>query len=64
MTKMTPRFELIVALVTPFDADGHPDLRALDAHLAYLLEHDIDGYLVGGTTGEGALLEESELEVL
>lgn len=61
---MTPRFELIVALVTPFDADGHPDLRALEAHLAYLLEHDVDGYLVGGTTGEGALLEEGELAVL
>lgn len=61
---MTPRFELIVALLTPFASDGRPDLHALEAHLAFLLEHNIDGYLVGGTTGEGPLLEEDELETL
>lgn len=61
---MPPRFDLIVALVTPFTTEGEPDLRALEAHLGYLNEHDIDGYLVGGTTGEGPLLEETELEAL
>lgn len=58
---MSRRFELIVALATPFTAGGEIDAEALSAHLGFLGEHRLDGYLVGGTTGEGPLLEQAEL---
>jgi 4-hydroxy-tetrahydrodipicolinate synthase len=58
------RFEIVVALATPFRASGEPDDLALQGHLDLLLEHDLDGFLVGGTTGEGPLLDDDEVEHL
>lgn len=54
-------FEVHAALTTPFRADGWVDLDALRAHVALLLDDGVDGVVPAGTTGEGPLLEESEV---
>jgi 4-hydroxy-tetrahydrodipicolinate synthase len=49
----TPSFGLSAALVTPFDADGRPDLPRLCAHARRVLDGGCDGVTLFGTTGEG-----------
>jgi dihydrodipicolinate synthase/N-acetylneuraminate lyase len=51
----------VVALLTPFGRDGHPDAAALREHVDYLVEERVDGLMPCGTTGEGPLLSESEV---
>lgn len=46
----------IVALVTPFDEHGDVDFKALGTLLDYHIEHDTDGILILGTTGESSTL--------
>jgi 4-hydroxy-tetrahydrodipicolinate synthase len=60
----TARFEVVVALLTPFAADGSVDRSALEAHLDFLLESGVDAVMPAGTTGEGPLLDDSELLAL
>jgi 4-hydroxy-tetrahydrodipicolinate synthase len=55
-------FSVQVALTTPFDDGGDPDVGALQAHVELLIEDGVDGLVVAGTTGEGPLLEETEIE--
>jgi 4-hydroxy-tetrahydrodipicolinate synthase len=55
---------LLAAVTTPFGADGELDLDAFAAHLEWLAEAGLDGVFVGGTTGEGVLLEDGELAAL
>jgi 4-hydroxy-tetrahydrodipicolinate synthase len=57
-------FNVHVALTTPFDADGDPHAGALQAHVELLIEDGVDGLVVAGTTGEGPLLEENEIEAV
>jgi dihydrodipicolinate synthase/N-acetylneuraminate lyase len=57
-------FKVHVALTTPFDVDGHPHAGALQAHIELLIEDRVDGLVVAGTTGEGPLLEENEIEAV
>jgi dihydrodipicolinate synthase/N-acetylneuraminate lyase len=52
---------VVVALLTPFDRDGHPDAAALRDHVEYLIEERVDGLMPCGTTGEGPLLSEAEV---
>jgi dihydrodipicolinate synthase/N-acetylneuraminate lyase len=55
---------LLVALITAFKEDG--DL-ALDDHahnVAHLMERGVEGFLIGGSTGEGPYLEEGERQQL
>jgi 4-hydroxy-tetrahydrodipicolinate synthase len=54
----------LAAITTPFAADGDVDLDAFEAHLRWLDECGLDGLFVGGTTGEGVLLESDEIEAL
>ncbi|MCW3101471.1 MAG: dapA [Chthonomonadaceae bacterium] len=54
--------EVHVALLTPASADGQVDEGALGAHLEWLASTGVDGLLVAGTTGEGPLLEDREVE--
>lgn len=61
---MNSRFGVHAALTTPFDGAGDPDLDALRGHVEMLIDDGIDGLVVAGTTGEGPLLEESEIETL
>ena len=55
------RPEVVVALLTPFAPDGSVDHSALEAHLDFLLESGVDAVMPAGTTGEGPLLDDSEL---
>ena len=55
---------MLAAIPTPFGPDGGPDLDAFGAHLQWLLERGLDGVFVGGTTGEGVLLEPDEVVAL
>jgi dihydrodipicolinate synthase/N-acetylneuraminate lyase len=52
-----------VALLTPLSPDGTTDVAALQAHACNLLDAGMDGFLIGGTTGEGPLLDEDEVVV-
>ena len=54
----------LAAITTPFGTDGEIDLDAFEAHLRWLEESGLDGVFVGGTTGEGVLLEDDEIEAL
>jgi len=56
--------KLLAAVTTPFAADGSVDADAFGAHVAWLDEMGLDGLFVGGTTGEGVLLEDAEVEAL
>lgn len=47
------------AIVTPFTASGHLDEEAVGKLASFLIERGVDGFYVGGTTGEG-LLQSSE----
>ncbi len=52
----------MVAIVTPFNADGTLDWAAWDRLLEFHLREGTDGIVVGGTTGESPVLSESEIE--
>ena len=51
---------VIPPLVTPFHADGGLDLEAFSASLEALAAHDFAGFLVLGSNGEAASLDEDE----
>ena len=51
---------VIPPLVTPFHADGGLDLEAFAASLEALAAHDFAGFLVLGSNGEAASLDEDE----
>jgi 4-hydroxy-tetrahydrodipicolinate synthase len=55
------RASVIVALLTPFRADGSLDGDALERHVGALLEAGVDGVMPAGTTGEGVLLDDDEI---
>jgi dihydrodipicolinate synthase/N-acetylneuraminate lyase len=54
-------FQVHAALTTPFREDGWVDLEALRAHVELLADDGIEGLVPAGTTGEGPLLEETEV---
>jgi dihydrodipicolinate synthase/N-acetylneuraminate lyase len=51
---------VVVALLTPFGANGDIDLEALRRHVDFLVAEGVDGVMPCGTTGEGPLLEDDE----
>lgn len=51
---------ILPPLVTPFRADGGVDLAAFEANLESYSSFDLGGYLVLGSNGEAAALEEEE----
>jgi 4-hydroxy-tetrahydrodipicolinate synthase len=55
---------VLAAITTPFGGDGAVDLDAFEAHVRWLEEAGLDGLFVAGTTGEGVLLEDDEVEAL
>ena len=55
------RGSVVVALLTPFRADGSADVGALEAHVGSLVEAGVDAVMPAGTTGEGILLDDDEL---
>jgi 1-pyrroline-4-hydroxy-2-carboxylate deaminase len=53
-----------VAITTPFDAGFEVDLPAFERHARFLVEHGVDGIVVGGSLGEGATLSNEERAAL
>lgn len=53
--------DVVVALLTPFGADGRLDRDALAAHADLLVEAGVDALMPCGTTGEGPLLADEEV---
>jgi 4-hydroxy-tetrahydrodipicolinate synthase len=47
-------------MVTPFDADGVLDVDVAVRLARWLADHGTDALVIGGSTGEGALLEDDE----
>lgn len=55
---------LVCPMVTPFAPDGTLDLPAARQVVDFLIEHGVQVLFPAGTTGEGALLTQSERETL
>jgi len=53
-----PRY--LVALITPFSADGDLDLAAHQHNVSVLWDAGIRGFVIGGSNGEGPYLEPGE----
>lgn len=51
---------VITAIVTPFDEDGNIDEESFVALMHHLAEHGSEGFVVCGTTGEAATLNDEE----
>lgn len=51
---------ILTAIVTPFDADLRVDEEAFVALMHHLAAHGSDGFVVAGTTGEAATLDDDE----
>ncbi|WP_127534588.1 4-hydroxy-tetrahydrodipicolinate synthase [Paenibacillus kobensis] len=50
-----------VPVITPFDPNGELDLSSYDRHLSGLLNHDIQGIVLNGTTGESPTVHWDEV---
>lgn len=61
MTSHTAPRGLVAPALTPFAADGSIDHGAFRDQVEYLLANGIHGISPGGSTGEGAVLEDDEL---
>ncbi|RYP04922.1 hypothetical protein DL764_004134 [Monosporascus ibericus] len=55
---------IMVALITPFAADGSIDLAGLDAHIQRLVQAGVHGLVPGGSTGEFVTLSNQERKTL
>jgi 4-hydroxy-tetrahydrodipicolinate synthase len=51
---------ILTAIVTPFDERGRVDEEAMVRLMHHLLDHGSDGFVVCGTTGEAATLNDEE----
>ena len=51
---------VLVAVTTPWDRMGKLDLSLYQKQLEWLIESRVDGFVVGGTTGEGPTLSLEE----
>jgi 4-hydroxy-tetrahydrodipicolinate synthase len=51
---------ILTAIVTPFDADGRVDEQAFVDLMHHLAANGNDGFVVAGTTGEAATLDDEE----
>jgi 4-hydroxy-tetrahydrodipicolinate synthase len=64
MSEPTPLRGLIAPALTPFRPDGSIDYRRFRDQAAELLDKGMHGISPGGSTGEGAVLEDDELSRL
>ncbi len=51
---------LITAIVTPFNENDEIDYTVLENLTNHLIQQGSDGFVIGGTTGEGPTLTPSE----
>lgn len=61
---MRPLPRYMPALITPFTQRGEIDVKAHTHNMRNLAERGIEGFVVGGSNGEGAYLEPGERERL
>ena len=59
-TPENPFGQVLVALVTPFTADGEVHWDDVEKHIDHLITHGADGIVVTGTTGETSTLTDPE----
>ncbi|NLA65783.1 MAG: 4-hydroxy-tetrahydrodipicolinate synthase [Leucobacter sp.] len=59
-TRENPFGQVLVALITPFDAEGEVDWAATEAHIENCIQNGADGLVVTGTTGETSTLTDPE----
>lgn len=59
-TQENPFGQVLVALITPFDADGEVDWAATEQHIDDTIQRGADGIVVTGTTGETSTLTDPE----
>ncbi|HOJ20709.1 MAG TPA: dihydrodipicolinate synthase family protein, partial [Armatimonadota bacterium] len=57
---MTDLGGVFPALLTPFDRQGQLNEPMVEALIHHLLEAGVDGFYVGGSTGEGLLMSPQE----
>jgi 4-hydroxy-tetrahydrodipicolinate synthase len=60
IAKENPFGQVLVALVTPFTADGEVDWPSVEKHIDNVINHGADGIVVSGTTGETSTLTDAE----
>jgi dihydrodipicolinate synthase/N-acetylneuraminate lyase len=61
---VTPLPHYLVALITPFTAEGDLDLDAHRHNVSTLWDHGVRGFVIGGSNGEGPYLEAGERKAL
>lgn len=61
---MNPPPDYMPALITPFDRSGEIDIDAHVGNLRVLAETGIEGFVIGGSNGEGPYLEPGERRAL
>ena len=59
-TSLNPFGQVLVALVTPFTADGEVDWPGVEKHIDDVINAGADGIVVTGTTGETSTLTDPE----
>ncbi|MEK6312023.1 MAG: dihydrodipicolinate synthase family protein, partial [Curtobacterium sp.] len=59
-TRENPFGQVLVALVTPFTADGEVDWPGVEQHIDDCITAGADGIVVTGTTGETSTLTDPE----
>ncbi len=59
-TRENPFGQVLVALVTPFTADGEVDWAGVEKHIDHVITDGADGIVVSGTTGETSTLTDPE----
>lgn len=59
-TSPNPFGQVLVALITPFQADGEVDWAATEKHIDDCISRGADGIVVTGTTGETSTLTDPE----
>lgn len=64
MIKTNPFQGVICPILTPFDAKGAIDYKALEQLIEFLVSEGVPCLMVGGTTGEGLLLSVEERKQL
>ena len=55
---------ILPALLTPFDKSDKVSKKSVEKLIRYNLAKGVDGFYVGGSTGEGLLLTKEERETL
>ena len=55
---------ILAALLTPYDACGNVNHKALKKQVRWLIDQGIDGFYVCGSTGEAFLLSQDERKAI